>query len=132
MRGWELLREEVWEARFQQIVLQNQHANIPDLIESFRTTYSEIKKIQNLTSKQVNETPFQDRKNCPCGGPHPAIKCWYLNERLHLDDWKKAPHREEKIKKAFEKEPSWKDWIEEEIEDQQTEETTYANYAVAF
>ncbi|KAJ6103376.1 hypothetical protein N7486_005803 [Penicillium sp. IBT 16267x] len=114
-----------WDARFQQVVIQGQPTSMATLLDSFRTTYIETRKARQDEDDYIPPSrpafhtefiEFKDRKKCPCGGPHPAVRCWYLNERLRPDDWKEATHRQAKIKKAFEREPEWEAWIERQME----------------
>lgn len=127
-----------WEARYQQIVIESQPTNMVALLDSFRASYTET-RTQTTAPAVPNSKPafatstwqghkeakpgnqsekfidFKDRRTCPCGGFHAAADCWSMNPTIRPEGWKVADHRQAKINQAFEKEPEWKIWVENEI-----------------
>ncbi|KAJ5745072.1 hypothetical protein N7520_010254 [Penicillium odoratum] len=125
-----------WESRFQEMVVNRESIDVQTLIESLRATYQESqlnKKPQNSSSRPAfatstfqghkearpnNQGPptksegFGDRKQCPCGGAHPVLKCWTLNEDERPTEYQVSNRRLEAVRRAYEKEPEWKGLIE--------------------
>ncbi|KAJ5543780.1 hypothetical protein N7494_005059 [Penicillium frequentans] len=164
LEDWELLREEViklqlesdafhsvlflkavkeilptwWEARYQQIVIENQPTNMVALLDSFRASYTETRR-QTMAPAVPNSKPafatstwqghkeakpgkpsekfieFKNRRACPCGGFHAPADCWSMNPTIRPEGWKVADHRQARINDAFGREPEWKIWVEDEI-----------------
>ncbi|KAJ5135665.1 uncharacterized protein N7515_004943 [Penicillium bovifimosum] len=115
-----------WTKYHENIVSNNQAADVHQLAEEFRSQYSELNPktpasasqapslsraafatLHGQSDNSAESSPYKNR-HCPCGNRHKPWKCWVINENapnrpMDYDPPRKRKEKVDKVLKA--------DWV---------------------